>query len=67
MKRAIADKHERRYGADHFADAAADIGRREPGDDLAAIAVAAGEYREHRAKDGNAERRADHARRIDKT
>jgi hypothetical protein len=27
MKRAIADKHERRYGADHFADAAADIGR----------------------------------------
>jgi hypothetical protein len=63
MKRAIADKHERRYGADHFPDAAADIGRREPGDDVAAIA---GEYCEHRAKDGNAERCTDHARRIDK-
>jgi len=33
---------------------------------VTAVAVAAGEYREHRAKDGNAERRADHARRIDK-
>ena len=61
----MADEHERRHGAEHFADAAADIGRREPRNDVAVLASAAREDREHRAEHRNAERRADHACGVD--
>ena len=66
LSRIVADELERRHGSEHFADAAADVGRGEPRSDVAALASAAGEHREHGAKDSDAERRTDHACGIDR-